>query len=172
MEHDKALVEALLFAAENPISLDRLREVLDMPKEAVQAAVLDLQREYQERRGGFTLEEVAGGFQFRTLPEYSTAIRKLKGRGPSSLTPAALETLAVVAYRQPIVKADIDRIRGVDAGGTLKGLVEKKLVRIVGRKDVPGKPILYGTTRRFLEIFDLQDLAELPTLREFGELAE
>ncbi|HOI75334.1 MAG TPA: SMC-Scp complex subunit ScpB [Syntrophales bacterium] len=172
MEHDKALIEALLFAAETPVTLERLREVLDMPREAVQAAVLELMQEYQERRGGFTLEEVAGGIQFRTLPEYGTWIRKMKGRGPASLSPAALETLAVVAYRQPIVKADIDRVRGVDAGGTLKGLVEKKLVRIVGRKDVPGKPILYGTTRRFLEIFDLQDLSELPTLREFGELAE
>lgn len=172
MERDKALVEALLFAAETPLTLEKIREVLEAPKEAVLAAVAELKREYHERGGGFTLEEVAGGYQFRTLPEFGAWIRKMKGRGPSALTPAALETLAVVAYRQPIVKADVDRVRGVDTGGTLRGLVEKKLVRIVGRKDVPGKPILYGTTRRFLEVFDLSDLSELPTLREFGELAE
>jgi len=172
MEREKALVEALLFAAESPLTLERIREILEATKETVQAVVAELRREYQERGGGFTLEEVAGGYQFRTLPEYASAIRKMKGRGPSSLTPAALETLAVVAYRQPIVKADVDRVRGVDAGGALKGLLDKKLVRIVGRRDVPGKPILYGTTRRFLEVFDLTDLSELPTLREFGELAE
>jgi segregation and condensation protein B len=172
MEREKALVEALLFAAESPLTLERIREILEAPREAVQAAIAELKREYQERNGGFTLEEVAGGYQFRTLPEYSAWIRKMKGRGPSSLTPAALETLAVVAYRQPVVKADVDRVRGVDAGGALKGLLDKKLVRIVGRRDVPGKPILYGTTRRFLEVFDLTDLSELPTLREFGELAE
>jgi segregation and condensation protein B len=172
MEREKALVEALLFAAESPLGLERLREVTEAPKETLLAAIAELAREYVERGGGFTLEEVAGGYQFRTREEYSPWIRKLKGRGPSSLTPAALETLAVVAYRQPIVKADIDRVRGVDTSGALKGLLEKRLVRIVGRKDVPGKPILYGTTRRFLEVFDLMDLSELPTLREFGELTE
>jgi segregation and condensation protein B len=91
---------------------------------------------------------------------------------PAGLTPAALETLAVIAYRQPVVKADIDRFRGVDVSGSLKGLLEKKLVRVVGRKDVPGKPILYGTTKKFLEVFNLKDLAELPTLRELKELQE
>jgi segregation and condensation protein B len=88
------------------------------------------------------------------------------------LSPAAMETLAVVAYRQPLVKSEIDRIRGVDVSGVLKGLLEKKIVRIVGRKDVPGKPIIYGTTRKFLEIFNLKDLSELPTLRELKDLQE
>jgi segregation and condensation protein B len=90
----------------------------------------------------------------------------------SSLSPAALETLAIVAYRQPVVKADIDRVRGVDVSGALKGLLEKKLVKMVGRKDLPGKPIMYGTTKRFLEVFGLRDLTELPTLREMKELQE
>jgi segregation and condensation protein B len=94
----------------------------------------------------------------------------LKAGRPAMLSPAAMETLAVVAYRQPLVKSEIDRIRGVDASGTLKGLLEKKLVRIVGRKDVPGKPIIYGTTRKFLEVFNLKDLSELPTLRELKDL--
>jgi len=88
------------------------------------------------------------------------------------LSPAALETLAVVAYRQPLVKSEIDRIRGVDASGTLKGLLDKRLVRIVGRKDVPGKPIIYGTTKKFLEVFNLKDLSELPTLRELKDVQE
>ena len=99
-------------------------------------------------------------------------IRKLRAGRPAVLSPAAMETLAVVAYRQPLVKAEVDRIRGVDAGGTLKGLLDKKLVRIVGRKDVPGKPIIYGTTRKFLELFNLKDLTDLPTLRELKDLQE
>ena len=97
-------------------------------------------------------------------------IRKLKAARPAMLSPAALETVAVVAYRQPLVKSEIDRIRGVDVSGALKGLLEKKLVRIVGRKDVPGKPIIYGTTKRFLEVFNLKDLSELPTLRDLKDL--
>jgi segregation and condensation protein B len=99
-------------------------------------------------------------------------VKKLRTARPPGLTPAALETLAIIAYRQPVVKADIDRFRGVDTAGSLRGLLEKKLARIVGRKDVPGKPILYGTTRKFLEVFNLQDLSALPTLRELKELQE
>jgi segregation and condensation protein B len=97
-------------------------------------------------------------------------IKRSKGAKPALLSPAALETLALVAYRQPIVKMEIDAVRGVDAGGVLKGLLERNLIRIVGRKDVPGKPILYGTTKKFLEVFNLNNLTELPTLRELKEL--
>lgn len=102
----------------------------------------------------------------------SVWIKRLKGGKPVVVSQAAMETLAIVAYRQPIVKADIERMRGVDVSGPLRGLLDKKLVRMVGRKDVPGKPILYGTTRKFLEVFNLKDLSELPTLRELRELQE
>ncbi len=161
-------VEAHLFAA-GPDNPGQARGDPRHAERGRPAAVLDLQR--NTRNGAAGSPWTRSRDTSSDPPEYSASIRKMKAR---SLIPDAGGpwTLAVVAYRQPIVKADIDRVRGVDAGGTLKGLVEKKLVRIVGRKDVPGKPILYGTTRRFLEIFDLQDLAELPTLREFGELAE
>lgn len=116
------------------------------------------------------MQEVAGGFQFRTNPELAQWIKKLKNSKPHSLSPQAMETLAIVAYKQPIVKSEIESIRGVDVGGPLKSLLDKKLVRIVGRKDVPGKPIIYGTTRRFLEVFSLKDLLDLPNLRELKEL--
>jgi len=102
----------------------------------------------------------------------SVWIKKLKGTKPATLSPAALETLAIVAYRQPIVKAEIETVRGVDVGAPLKGLLEKKLIRIVGRKDVPGKPIIYGTTKKFLEVFNLKELADLPTMRELKEITE
>ena len=113
--------------------------------------------DYDERQSGICVQEVAGGFQFRTRPAFSAWVKKLKGTKPASLSPAAMETLAIVAYRQPIVKTEIESIRGVDVSAPLKGLLEKKLIRIVGRKDVPGKPIIYGTTKKFLEVFNLRE---------------
>lgn len=173
MEEKTAIIEALLFASEAPLTVERIVETLpETEKKEIVALLEQLIREYDARRGGICLREVAGGFQFRTRSDLSPWIRKLKAGRPSLLSPAALETLAVVAYRQPLVKAELDRIRGVDASGALKGLLEKKLVRIVGRKDVPGKPIIYGTTRKFLEVFSLKDLSELPTLRELKGLQE
>jgi segregation and condensation protein B len=173
MEEKIAILEALIFASEVPLTADRVGEILpDFPKTEIGAAFQELVRGYEERAGGIILREVAGGFQFHTRPDLAPWIRKLKAGKPAMLSPAALETLAVVAYRQPLVKAEIDRIRGVDTSGTMKGLLEKKLIRIVGRKDVPGKPIIYGTTRKFLEVFSLRDLSELPTLRELKDLQE
>jgi segregation and condensation protein B len=173
MEERKAIIEALVFAAEMPLSVERIAEILTgTDKAAVSGALQELTREYEERSGGIQLHAVAGGYQFRTRADLGIWVKKLRTARPPGLTPAALETLAIVAYRQPVVKADVDRFRGVDAAGSLRGLLEKKLVRIVGRKDVPGRPILYGTTRRFLEVFNLQDLSALPTLRELKELQE
>jgi len=173
MEEKIAIIEALLFAAEAPLTVERIVETLsDTEKKEIVSLLEGLVREYDSRGGGICLREVAGGFQFRTRTDLSPWVRKLKAGRPALLSTAALETLAVVAYRQPLVKAEIDRIRGVDASGALKGLLEKKLVRIVGRKDVPGKPIIYGTTRKFLEVFNLKDLSELPTLRELRDLQE
>jgi segregation and condensation protein B len=173
MEENKAIIEALVFAAEMPLSVDHIAEVLTgTEKAAISGALQELAAEYEERKGGIQLHAVAGGYQFRTRADLGAWVKKLRTAKPPGLTPAALETLAIVAYRQPVVKADIDRFRGVDTAGSLRGLLEKKLVRIVGRKDVPGRPILYGTTRKFLEVFNLQDLSALPTLRELKELQE
>lgn len=173
MEEKMAIIEAILFASEVPLTVERAAEIMpDTEKREIRTLLEELVRVYQGRAGGFCIAEVAGGFQFRTRQDLAPWIRKLKAARPAMLSPAALETLAVVAYRQPLVKAEIDRIRGVDASGTLKGLLDKKLVRIVGRKDVPGKPIIYGTTKKFLEVFNLMDLSELPTLRELKDLQE
>ncbi|MDA8124689.1 MAG: SMC-Scp complex subunit ScpB [Deltaproteobacteria bacterium] len=173
MEEKAAILEALVFASETPLTPERAAEMLpDTDKKEILSLLEELIRQYEARGGGILLREVAGGFQFSTRQDLASWVRKLKAARPAMLSPAALETLAVVAYRQPLVKGDIDRIRGVDVGGTLKGLLDRKLVRIVGRKDVPGKPIIYGTTAKFLEVFNLKDLSELPTLRELKELQE
>jgi segregation and condensation protein B len=171
MEGKMAIIEAIIFASEAPLTAERVAAILpDTEKREITALLEKLVRDHETRGGGFCLMEVAGGFQFRTRQDMAPWIRKLKAARPAMLSPAALETLAVVAYRQPLVKSEIDRIRGVDASGALKGLLDKKLVRIVGRKDVPGKPIIYGTTKKFLEVFNLRDLSELPTLRELKDL--
>jgi segregation and condensation protein B len=171
MENIQAIIEALVLVSETPLALEKICAVLEgVEKSEVQDALTKLIAEYEERGSGICLQEVAGGYQFRTRAELSSWIKKLKGTKPASLSPASLETLAIVAYRQPIVKAEIESIRGVDVSAPLRGLLDKKLVRIVGRKDVPGKPIIYGTTRKFLEVFNLKDLSELPTLRELKEL--
>jgi segregation and condensation protein B len=173
MEEKKAIIEALLFASETPLSVERIAEILAGAEKAfINGALQELAGDYEERKGGIYLQAVAGGYQFQTRPDLSAWVKKLRTAKPVGVSPAAMETLAIIAYRQPVVKADIDRFRGVDTAGALRGLLEKKLVRIVGRKDVPGKPILYGTTRKFLEVFNLQDLSALPTLRELKELQE
>ena len=171
MENIKAIIEALVLVSEAPLSLEKICAVLaEAEKSQVQEALDKLIVEYEDRQSGICLQEVAGGYQFRTRVELANWVKKLRGSKPASLSPASLETLAIVAYRQPIVKAEIESIRGVDVSAPLRGLLDKKLVRIVGRKDVPGKPIIYGTTRKFLEVFNLKDLSELPTLRELKEL--
>ncbi len=173
MENFKAVIEALILASEAPLALEKICVILEnVEKAEVKKAIEQLIVEYNERQSGICLAEVAGGFQFRTRSELSPWVKKLKGTKSASLSPAALETLAIVAYRQPIVKAEIEDIRGVDVSAPLRGLLDKKLVRIVGRKDVPGKPIIYGTTKKFLEVFNLKDLSELPTLRELKEISE
>jgi segregation and condensation protein B len=173
MENIAAIIEALILSSESPLALEKICAVLDaVDKTEVKDALDKLIAGYEERQSGISVQEVAGGFQFRTRPQLAAWVKKLKGTKPASLSPAALETLAIVAYRQPIVKAEIESVRGVDVSAPLKGLLEKKLIRIVGRKDVPGKPIIYGTTKKFLEVFNLKELADLPTMRELKELTE
>ncbi len=164
------LVEALVFAADGPIKAERMAEALEVPTSEILAAIASLMADYTEHPRGFLLLQVAGGYQLRTRPEYAEFLRKLGHSRPFRFSRPALETLAIVAYRQPITRAEIEYLRGVDSGTVLKTLLEKRLLRILGKKDVAGKPLIYGTTREFLELFGLPDLSALPTLREFSEL--
>jgi segregation and condensation protein B len=173
MEDLRSIVEALIFASEVPLGADKIMDIVGMAdREEIVGVLQSIERDFADRNGGFYLLEVAGGYQFRTRADMALWIRKLRGVKPPGLSQAALETLAVVAYRQPVTRQEIEKVRGVDVSGPLRGLLEKKLVRMLGRKNVPGKPIIYGTTKRFLEVFSLNDLSELPTLREFQELQE
>lgn len=168
----KAVIESLIFSSEAPLSIDRICEVLgDIPRKEIQRLVGELMEEYQRGRKGFSLVEVAGGFQFRTRAEYGEWIRRMKKTRPPGFSPAAMETLAIIAYRQPLVRGEIEKIRGVDCGGVLRTLLERRLIKIIGKKDVPGKPLVYGTTQKFLEIFGLKELSSLPTLKEIESLA-
>jgi segregation and condensation protein B len=165
------LIEALVFAADGPIKVERLAEAADVTVADVKEAIEALEADYAENPRGFFLQEVAGGYQLRTLPEYADFLRKLGRSRPFKFSRPALETLAIVAYRQPVTRSEIEYLRGVDSGSVLKTLMEKHLIRILGKKDVPGKPMIYGTTNEFLELFGLPDLSSLPTLSEFSELA-
>ncbi|NJD37421.1 MAG: SMC-Scp complex subunit ScpB [Geobacter sp.] len=169
----KAIIEGLLFVADGPLSLDQLTELLhDYDRASVRLAVQELRDDYEQRGAGVHLVEVAGGWQLRTIPELMPFLsRMVKGR-PARFSQSALETLAIIAYRQPITRQEIEYLRGVDTGAVIKTLLEKKLVRILGKKDIPGRPIIYGTTREFLEVFNLKDLKGLPTLREISALDE
>ncbi|MBS0014434.1 MAG: SMC-Scp complex subunit ScpB [Desulfobacterales bacterium] len=163
MKDLKNIIEALLFVSPAPLSAERIRELIVYADAAeIKDTLQSLVREHQERNGGFTLHEVAGGFQFRTRPEHRQWVEKLLAPQPVRLSRAALETLAIVAYHQPVLRSDVEHIRGVNSGATLRFLLEKKLIRILGRKEIAGRPLLYGTTKKFLETFDLKDLKDLP----------
>jgi segregation and condensation protein B len=167
----KLIVEALLFASDRPLSVKDIRSWLpDVEPANIRSALKVLTYEYEAMGRSFGLREVAGGFQFRSQSEYGSYILRMLQTTPARLSRAALETLAIVAYKQPIVRHEIERIRGVDSGGILRALLEKGLIRIMGRKDLPGRPLIYGTTRRFLEVFDLESLDSLPKLKEIKAL--
>jgi len=165
----KAIVEGVLFVAGTPVSLRRLAEVIGVAQAEVKPAMAQLVAEYAPPERGVRLAEVAGGYQFRTAVENTEYIRKFVQEKPSKLSRASLETLAIIAYRQPLTKAEIEVVRGVDVDGVLNSLLTKKLVRVMGRKDVPGRPWVYGTTLQFLELFGLNDLGSLPPLPEIHE---
>lgn len=166
-----SIIESLIFSADAAISTDRICDVLtEFERDEIKVALKELLNFYQEREGGFELAEVAGGWQFRTRPAYHGYItRHIKTR-TAKFSQSALETLAIIAYRQPITRAEVEHLRGVDCGGVVKSLLEKHLVRILGKKDIPGRPLIYGTSKEFLEIFGLKDLKSLPTLREIQAL--
>lgn len=161
------LIEALLFAAGDPLPVKKMVEFLDgATAEEVKATLADLSTEYLTR--GIRLVEVAGGWQMRTAPEHQRYVRKLFRERPHRLTRAATETIAIIAYKQPVTRQEIEAVRGVDTGGVLESLVERRLAKVVGRKDVPGRPLVYATTQEFLELFGLRSIRELPTLPELG----
>lgn len=157
-------VEALLFAAGSPLAVPVIAQALGEPADEVRLALQVL--EQQRRDGGVVLDRVAGGWQLRTAPRFAAAVHHLLGTRPQRLSRSASEVLAVVAWRQPVTRPEIERLRGVDSGGVLKHLVDRGLVRTAGRAEDPGRPLLYRTTALFLEVFGLPDLAALPTLAE------
>ncbi len=167
----KAILEALIFASPQPVTARELSKVLAaVPKAEWQAALETLTAEYASGRG-LQLVEVAGGYQITTRPEYNDWVRELLDpKAPTRLSIQALETLAVIAYKQPVTLPEVIELRGVKSGGVVKTLLEKRLVRIVGRKEVVGRPMLYGTTKEFLLHFGLKDLSDLPKIEEFAEV--
>ena len=168
----KSILEAVLFVAHDPMTLDRLTAVVEGPPKAVVAeAINSLKNEYEQEGKGLRLAEVAGGFLLVTRPEYAPYIKRLnKTKSINKLSRSALETLAIISYKQPIIRSEIEKIRGVETSGVLRTLLDQKLVRIVGRQEVPGRPILYGTSKQFLQRFGLRDLRDLPPLKEFQAL--
>lgn len=171
MDDVKNIIESLLFVAEEPLMVDRIKRILSHTEtREIRDALAELAGDYETRRGGFYLHEVAGGYQIRTRPEYTQWIKRLIQPKPLRLSKAAMETLAIIAYKQPIIRSDVEHIRGVDCGGVLRVLLERKFIRVLGRKEIAGRPLIYATTKRFLEVFDLKNLKDLPTPKEIEEL--
>jgi segregation and condensation protein B len=171
MENIKHIIESLLFVADEPLTMERLKKIITHAQtQEIRSAIADLTAEYEARLGGFFLDEVAGGYQIRSRPEYTEWIKKLIKPKPLRLSKAALETLVIIAYKQPIIRSDIEHLRGVDCGGVLRVLLERKLIRVLGRREIAGRPLIYATTKHFLEVFDLKTLKDLPTPKEIEEL--
>jgi segregation and condensation protein B len=160
-------VEAVLFASDESLSVARLTDIVGTSVKQVRKHIDDLNNKYQANDNAFRIEQIAGGFQMLTLSSYNPWLKKLlRARSDSKLSPASLETLAIIAYKQPVIRADIEAIRGVAVGEIVRSLMYKGLVKIVGRAEVLGRPMLYGTTRKFLEVFGLNTLKDLPKIEE------
>ncbi|MCC6239899.1 MAG: SMC-Scp complex subunit ScpB [Phycisphaerales bacterium] len=168
------MLEALLFSTHHPLTAPRLAELMELQSsKPVRQALKQLNDIYEKEGRSFRVEQVAGGFQLLTLAEFGPLLNKLHQKeADAKLTKAALETLAIIAYKQPILRVDVESIRGVACGETIRSLMEKHLVKISGRAEVPGRPILYGTTRRFLEIFGLNSLKDLPQNEKLPPVTE
>ncbi len=167
-----AIVEALIFVADEPITTKLLSEVLDEDRDAIEAAVVELQKEYESRESGLQIREIAGGWQIATRTELHEEVRKfLKTRPSAKLSLASLETLAVIAYKQPVTVPEILEIRGVQSASAIKTLLEKRLIVTKGHKETVGRPMQYGTSKEFLIQFGLKDLSELPAIEDFEDLA-
>ena len=168
----KGVVEALLFVSGEPLTIDRLLLVLQGASRAeVQEAMTLLQADYRAEGRGLHIVEIAGGYQIVTRVDCAEWIKRLeKAKTGTKLSRSAMETLAIIAYKQPLVRAEIEEIRGVDTAGVLRTLLDRRLIRIIGRKDIPGRPIMYGTSKQFLQAFGLKDLSDLPALRDIKDL--
>lgn len=166
----KSILESLIFASEKPLGLKQLCELTGSSNDQAREALAELIATYENT--GLQLVEVSGGYHFRTNPENAQWVKRLLAGPPARLTRPMLETLAIVAYRQPITRPEIEEIRGVDSASTVRVLLDRNLIRMVGKKEEVGRPILFGTTKYFLEFFQLRDLKDLPTLKEFTELSE
>ncbi len=163
----KAMMEALLFASPEPLRVKDLKEMTGLPENEIEDLLDELREEYSQRGGGVLITQLAGGYIMHTNPDHSGWARKLKASEPAKLSQASLESLAIIAYKQPITKAELEALRGVNSDGVMKTLLDRRLIKIVSRKEAPGKPLLYGTTQEFLIHFGLKDLTGLPTLKEF-----
>ncbi|MFO7931505.1 MAG: SMC-Scp complex subunit ScpB [Thermodesulfobacteriota bacterium] len=169
MQDLKNIIESLLFVSKDPLSAEQLKNLLPEAETGeIRGVIEELEQEYRKKNGGFLLREVAGGYQFRTRPEYRQWIERLLAPQPARLSKAAMETLAIAAYHQPVLRSEIEHIRGVNSGNTIRLLLEKKLIRVLGRREIPGRPLVYGTTKRFLEVFGLKDLKDLPAPQEIA----
>ena len=163
----ESVLEAVLFASDEPLTAERLANIVESRVKQIRQHIKSLNEKYQANKNAFRIEQVAGGYQMMTLSPYNHWLKKLlRARSDSKLSPAALETLAIIAYKQPVIRADIEAIRGVTVGEIIRGLMYKGLVKIVGRAEVLGRPMLYGTTKKFLEIFGLNTLKDLPKVEE------
>ncbi len=173
LNYIKGVVESLLFVNERPVTLEQIKRVLETvtPKE-IKQAIASLKEEFESRGAGITIEEIAGGYQMLSNPKYVSYVRKFyKTKHKEKLSKPALETLAIIAYKQPVTRGDIELIRGVNSDGVVAHLLNKELIKMAGRKDIPGRPFLYGTTKQFLEYFGLKSLDILPNLEELSILS-
>jgi len=170
----KGIIETLLFISEKPVTIDQIKIALDnISVRDIKDLIVELQKEHQQRQSGMVIVEIAGGYQMLSNPQYATAVRNFyKTRHKEKLSRPALETLAIVAYKQPVTRADIELIRGVNSDGVTAHLLDKELIKIVGRKDIAGRPYMYGTTKEFLEYFGLKSLADLPKMEDFAKLQD
>jgi len=170
----KSAIEALLFVSEKPLVIDQIRHCLDnLDATQIRKTIEELKGEYERSNRGMRITEVAGGFRMISAPDFVSFLRKLfKGRRIERLSKPSLETLAIIAYKQPITKLQVQSLRSVNVDGVMKNLVEKNLIRICGRKKAPGRPFVFGTSRQFLEYFGLRSLDELPKLESLSEITE
>lgn len=162
-----SVLEALLFLSGELLLISAIKDVIELPEPEIKRLMEELMAEYKNRNTGLLIVEIANGYQMVTNPQYSDWVKKFRSIHISSkLSVPALETLAIMAYKQPIIRAEIEQLRGVNSDSAIRTLLERRLIKIMGRKEVPGRPFLYGTTREFLQYFGLKDLTELPTLKD------
>ena len=170
-KESKSVIESLLFISGEPMTIDSIKKITEIDKNKIDVLVKELISDYSHRNSGLLVIEVAEGVQMVTNPASSPYIKKLISTAvPTKLSQPSIETLSIIAYKQPIIKAEIEAIRGVNSDGVVKTLLERRMLKILGRKEVPGRPLMYGTTKDFLQYFGLKDLTELPTLKELSDI--